>query len=42
VYNLPEEPRRPAAHLKRNYLFSFAAALGLTAVSALLFSGNEK
>jgi len=41
VYNLPEAPRRPTAHLKRNYLFSFAAALGLTAVSALLFSGEK-
>ncbi|MCU1294844.1 MAG: hypothetical protein JWP08_3694, partial [Bryobacterales bacterium] len=30
----------PAAHLKRNYLFSFAAAIGLTAVSAILFSGK--
>jgi formate dehydrogenase iron-sulfur subunit len=38
VYNLPDSPRRPAAHLKRNYLFSFAAAIGLTAVSAILFA----
>jgi formate dehydrogenase iron-sulfur subunit len=37
VYNLPEAPRRPAAHLKRNYFFSFAAALGLAVVSAVLF-----
>jgi formate dehydrogenase iron-sulfur subunit len=38
VYNLPDAPRRPAAHLKTNYLLSFGAALGLTAVSALLFA----
>jgi formate dehydrogenase iron-sulfur subunit len=42
VYNLPEAPRRPAAHLKRNYLFSFATSLALTAVSALLFSGGRR
>ncbi|KAA6463208.1 4Fe-4S dicluster domain-containing protein [Acidobacteria bacterium AB60] len=42
VYNLPEAPRRPAAHLKRNYLFSFMASVALTAVSALLFSGGER
>ncbi len=42
VYNLPEAPRRPAAHLKRNYLFSFAASIALTAVSALLFSGGQR
>jgi len=42
VYNLPENPRRPAAHLKRNYLFSFAASLALTAVSALLLGGGER
>jgi formate dehydrogenase iron-sulfur subunit len=41
VYNLPEAPRRPSAHLKRNYLFSFAAAVGLAAVSAV-FLGNGK
>jgi formate dehydrogenase iron-sulfur subunit len=38
VYNLPEAPRRPAAHLKRNYLFSFGAAIGLSAIAALVFS----
>jgi formate dehydrogenase iron-sulfur subunit len=42
VYNLPAAPRRPAAHLKTNYLFSFAAAVGLTAVSALLFSRDVR
>jgi len=41
VYNLPEEPRRPTAHLKRNYLFSFAAAIGLTALSALVFGTSK-
>ena len=40
VYNLPEQPRRPAAHLKRSYLYSFAAAIGLTAFSALFFAGE--
>jgi formate dehydrogenase iron-sulfur subunit len=38
VYNLPDAPRRPAAHLKRNYLFSFGAAIGLAAASALFFA----
>jgi formate dehydrogenase iron-sulfur subunit len=42
VYNLPERPRRPAAHLKRNYLFSFAAAIGLTAASAVLFATGKQ
>jgi formate dehydrogenase iron-sulfur subunit len=37
VYNLPEEPKRPVAVIKRNYLFSFGAAIGLAAASALLF-----
>ncbi|MCU1326310.1 MAG: 4Fe-4S ferredoxin [Bryobacterales bacterium] len=37
VYNLPAAPRRPASHLKSNYLFSFATAVGLAAASALLF-----
>ncbi|MGI4828253.1 MAG: 4Fe-4S dicluster domain-containing protein [Janthinobacterium lividum] len=41
VYNLPEAPRRPAAHLKRNYLFSFAASLALTAASVFLFSAEN-
>ncbi len=40
VYNLPAAPRRAAAHLKKNYLFSFAASLALTAVSVFLFSGE--
>ena len=42
VYNLPERPRRPAAHLKKNYLFSFAASIALTAVSALLFAEGRR
>ncbi len=37
VYNLPEAPRRPSAHLKRNYLMSFGTALALTAASVLAF-----
>ncbi len=41
VYNLPEAPRRGAAHLKKNYLFSFAASVALTAVSVLLFGGEK-
>ena len=41
VYNLPEAPRRGAAHLKRNYLFSFAASLALTAASVFLFSAEK-
>jgi formate dehydrogenase iron-sulfur subunit len=40
-YNLPEAPRRPAAHLKTNYLVSFAAAIGLAAVSAFLFARDD-
>jgi formate dehydrogenase iron-sulfur subunit len=42
VYNLPEAPRRATAHLKRNYFFSFAASLALSAVSAFLFSGRHR
>jgi formate dehydrogenase iron-sulfur subunit len=42
VYNLPEAPRRPSAHMKTNYLFSFAAALGLAAASAFFFAKGEK
>jgi formate dehydrogenase iron-sulfur subunit len=41
VYNLPEAPRRPKAHLKTNYLFSFVAAVGLAAVSALLLARGD-
>jgi formate dehydrogenase iron-sulfur subunit len=37
VYNLPEAPRRPAAHLKTNWAASFGAVAGLLAVSAILF-----
>lgn len=42
VYNLPEAPRRPAAHLKTNYLVSFAAAVGLMAASAFLFAKDTR
>ena len=42
VYNLPEAPRRAAAHLKRNYFASFTAAIGLAVVSALLFRGEAR
>jgi formate dehydrogenase iron-sulfur subunit len=42
VYNLPEAPKRPAAHLKANYLASFAAAVGLAVVSALCFAKGDK
>ncbi len=37
VYNLPEAPQRPAAHLRTNYLFSFGASIALTLASALIF-----
>jgi formate dehydrogenase iron-sulfur subunit len=38
VYNLPDAPRRPANHLKTNYLLSFGAALGMAAASAFFFA----
>lgn len=41
TYNLPDAPRRPAAHLATNYAFSFAAAIGLAALSALFFGSAE-
>src|SRR5262249_28065683 len=41
VYNLPEAPRRPSTRLKVNYLLSFAAALGLAAVAAVLFAKGD-
>src|SRR5579871_5440972 len=41
AYNLPEAPRRPAAHLKRNYLVSFAAAIGLAVSAAVLFAKEK-
>ncbi len=41
VYNLPEAPRRPAAHMKANYLVSFATAIGLAVASALMFARRE-
>ncbi len=41
AYNLPEAPRRPAAHMKKSYAFSFGAAIFLGAMSALLLSGDE-
>jgi formate dehydrogenase iron-sulfur subunit len=37
AYNLPEAPRRPVAHMQRNYIFSYAVSLALTAMSAVLF-----
>ena len=42
VYNLPEAPRRPSAHMKTNYLFSFAAAVGLAVASVFFFAKGEK
>jgi formate dehydrogenase iron-sulfur subunit len=41
VYNLPEAPRRPQAHLKTNWLVSLGAAVGLAAVSALVLSRGK-
>jgi formate dehydrogenase iron-sulfur subunit len=41
VYNLPEAPRRPSARMKANYLASFAAALGLAALSAICFAREK-
>jgi formate dehydrogenase iron-sulfur subunit len=38
VYNLPDAPRRPATHLKTNYLLSFGAALAMAAASAFFFA----
>ena len=38
VYNLPEAPRRPGAHLKTNWLVSLGAAIGLTAASAFILA----
>jgi formate dehydrogenase iron-sulfur subunit len=40
VYNLPEAPRRPRAHMKANYLWSFGAVIGLGIASALFFGSN--
>jgi formate dehydrogenase iron-sulfur subunit len=37
VYNLPEAPQRPVAQLRRNYLMSFAAAVGVAVASAFVF-----
>src|SRR5207244_12259285 len=42
VYNLPEAPRRPAAHMKTNYLVSFATAIGLAVASAFLLARSEE
>ncbi len=39
-YNLPEAPRRPAAHLKAHYLISFGVAVGMALVSAFVL-GRE-
>ena len=41
VYNLPEAPRRPHAHMKTNYLWSFGAAVGLAIASALFFGSGD-
>ncbi|MDE3196341.1 MAG: 4Fe-4S dicluster domain-containing protein [Acidobacteriota bacterium] len=41
VYNLPDEPRRPTKRMGLNYAVSFAAALGLAAISALCFSQGK-
>lgn len=41
TYNLPEAPRRPSAHMKTSYLFSFGAVLGLTAISAVLLAKGD-
>jgi formate dehydrogenase iron-sulfur subunit len=40
TYNLPEAPRRPAAHMKKSYLFGFVAATALAVASAVIF-GKE-
>ena len=42
VYNLPDAPRRPAAHLKTNYLVSFATAIGLAVASAVLIAAGNR
>ena len=41
VYNLPEAPRRPRAHMKTNYLWSFGAAVGLALAPAFFFGSNN-
>jgi formate dehydrogenase iron-sulfur subunit len=42
VYNLPSAPRRPAARLKTNLLVSFAAAIGVAALSAMCFTKGKR
>jgi formate dehydrogenase iron-sulfur subunit len=42
VYNLPEAPRRPNAHMKKNYLASFAVSLAMAAVSAICFARGRR
>lgn len=42
VYNLPDAPRRPSAHLKTNYLVSFATAIGLAVASAMLLAAGDR
>jgi len=42
VYNLPAAPCRPAARLGTNYLVSFATAIGLAAISALLLQTSSR
>jgi formate dehydrogenase iron-sulfur subunit len=40
VYNLPEAPRRPAAHMKANYAVGFGMAAALAAAVAFVFRGG--
>jgi formate dehydrogenase iron-sulfur subunit len=42
TYNLPEAPRRPAAHMKASYLFGLGAAAALAAAAALVFGAKER
>ena len=41
VYNLPEAPRRPRAHLKTNWLLSLGTAIGLAAASAFVLTREK-
>ena len=41
VYNLPEAPRRPRAHLKANWLLSLGTAVGLAAASAFVLTREK-
>jgi formate dehydrogenase iron-sulfur subunit len=42
AYNLPPAPRRPSARMGTRYTWSAAVAVGLTALSALLLSGQRR